>query len=80
MVTQRIYSTATGAQTKRPKTKRPKGQNVPRDKTSQGKKNSTFQFPIFKKQILSAFFENGPHMLDITQFMDWVILIMGRLG
>ena len=52
-------------------TKRPKGQNVPRtkcpkDKTSQGtkgpkrqnkkEKNSTFKFPIFQKQILSAFF------------------------
>ena len=30
-----LYSTYCGAQTKRPKTKRPKGQNVPRDKTSQ---------------------------------------------
>ena len=46
-------------------TKRPKGQNVPR-------KKNTLQFPIFQKQILSEFFENGPHMLDIT--------ILGRLG
>ena len=53
-------------------TKRPKRQNVPRDKTSQdtkspkGKKIFTFQFPIFLKFDLSAFFGNGPHMLDIT--------------
>ena len=60
-----------GAQTKRPRTKRPKGQNVPRQNVLRHKvpgtkrqkrqnvprkKNSTFQFPIFQKQILSAFF------------------------
>ena len=72
-----IWSLTKGAQTKRPKTKRPKGQNVPRDKTSQGtkrpkrqnvprKKNSTFQFPIFQKQILSPYgLGDGPHMYSM---------------
>ena len=47
-------------------TKRPKRQNVPR------KKNPNFNFQFFKNRFCPHFFENGPHMLDIT--------ILGRLG
>ena len=66
-----------------PRTKHPKRQNVPRtkcpkDKTSQGtkrpkeKKILHLNFQYFKNRFCPNFFENGPHMLDIT--------ILGRLG
>ena len=71
-----------------PRTKRPKGQNVPgtkrpRDKTSQrtkrpkgqnvpSKKKLQLNFQFFKNRFCLQFFENGPHMLDIT--------ILCRLG
>ena len=55
------------------------GQNVPRDKTSQGKKNSTFQFPIFQKQILSPYgLGDGPHMYSMlgNELNLWIGLFL----
>ena len=56
-----------GAQTKRPKTKRPKGQNVPRDKTSQETKR-----PKEKKFYISI------SNFSKTDFVP-IFLKMGRI-